>query len=175
MNRRIAVAASLALATTAFAVSAVPAFGDSTGSVAMSIEVAAPCLTISPASVTFPSKPFTTSPSTPVRALSTQQHSVTNCSGGSEQIFARGSNATGTSGASWALGSSVGVDNYALAIEAQGGLGHATVQLSLADQLVKSVDGGASLAVDAYLYMPTAESSGAGQTMAMSVTYTATL
>lgn len=169
----------IAVATAAFVSSAVPAFGDSTGSVAMSIEVAAPCVTISPASVTFPSKPFGASPTSPVNSFASQEHGVTNCSAGSEQIYARGSNATGTSGASWTLvnGSlSIGVDKYALHLEGTSSEGgKAVLTLSLADQLAKALGAGSSLTFLTTLTMPTAESSGAGQTMSMSVTYTATL
>jgi hypothetical protein len=171
--------AIIAVATAAFVLSAVPAFGDSTGAVAMSIEVAAPCVTISPASVTFPSKPFSPSPTSPVFSIANTEHGVTNCSAGGEQIFARGSNATGTSGASWTLAdatSAIGVDKYALRLEGTSSEGwKGVVTLSLADQLVKALGAGSSLTFGAGLYMPTVESSGAGQTMSMSVTYTATL
>lgn len=166
----------VAIATAALAVSAAPAFGDSSGSVGMSIEVAAPCLTVSPATVTFPSSPFSTSTTTSASVMASPRHSVTNCSAAKESIYAKGSNAAGSGGASWALASSTGVDTYVvqLATSTPEG-GHQKVNLTLTDQLVTQVSPALSLSVDAFLGMPTVESSGAGQTMSMSVTYTATL
>jgi hypothetical protein len=176
MKRLLISTGAVAVTAVYFALAALPAFGDSSGSVAMSIEVAAPCVTISPASVAFPSSPFSTSTTTPTWVMASPGHSVTNCSAGKESVYAKGSNATGSSGASWTLASWVGVDAYVLQLAGstpEGG--KPKVTLTLTDQLVTQVGSSLSMPVDASLGMPVVESSGAGQTMSMSVTYTATL
>jgi hypothetical protein len=159
---------------------AVPAFGGGSGSLALSIEVATPCLTVGPSAVSFPSRGFSVSAATPSTVDASPRHTVTNCTGSSELLFVRGSNAAGTGAAAWALVSATSIDTnkYGLALhewDAATATHKGGAVLSLQDQALSTIDPARPpREFDATLTMPTVGSDGAGQTMSMSVTYTAT-
>jgi hypothetical protein len=182
MRRRNAIAGSLALGIITFALSPLPALGAESGSVALSIQVATPCITVGPASLVFPSKTFSVSSASPSTATASPRHVVTNCGGSTELLFARGSNATnaGGSAATWTLvpPASIDTNKYALALDEWDVAKSASVggpALSLQDKPLSSLDPSKPpREFDAVITLPTAGSDGAGQTMGMSITYTAT-
>ena len=166
--RRILVC-GLVAGVAAFGLSAVPALSADSGTLNMSVAVASPCLTVSPEAGTFGPKTFSPSAESPSTTDLDTRPTVTNCSASSEPLFVRGTNAVGA-GATWTLADpqSIAVNRYALRSGSQA--------LTVTDAPVAS---GALAAGDVIrpvvvLYMPTAGSDGAGQTMSMSLTYTAT-
>ena len=160
----------LAAGLAAAALSALPASGADSGTVNMTISVASPCLLISPDHVEFPPTSFSPSAESPRKAEGKHSHQVSNCSETTEPIFAKGTDAVGSVGAHWALVDAPGIDVNKYALD----LGHQHVTRS--DQAVVSgpLAPGEDRLMDLFLWMPTVGSAGSGQTMSMSLTYTAT-
>jgi len=102
---------------------------------------------------------------------------VTNCSGSGESLLMSGTDATGT-GASWALAGgpetcadTLGLDRYRLRLDDPTLDG--AVELSTDPQSFMTLAGGATSTQTARIYMACPGSSGAGQTMNMSINYLA--
>lgn len=102
---------------------------------------------------------------------------VTNCSGVSATIFARGTDAT-TTGAAWAVtdvdatcAGTLGVDTYRLGLQPETG---PVVQLSETNKAVQSLDAGASASQTALIDTACPGSAGAGETMTMQIVLLAT-
>ena len=156
-------------AAAALAVSATPAFTAGEGTVNLSIQVASPCITVSPDNSTFAPRTFSVSAAAPTTSDAADRPRVVNCSEAAESLFVRATDATGSFGASWQLVDPAGidVDKYALKVGAQAASranqpwGFRLAAGDLADPPL-------------VLYMPVAGSSGSGQTMSMSLTFTAT-
>ena len=167
MKRWIYIAVGIA-ALSVFAVSATPAFTADNGTVNMTIQVASPCITVSPQSVEFTPKTFSASATEPTTSDASAMPEVTNCAAASESLFMQASNAAGSLGAQWSLTSpsGIGVNQYALKVGQQA----ATPGLAAFGSLAA----GDTRKNPLVLYMPTAGSAGSGQTMSMSVTFTAT-
>jgi hypothetical protein len=168
MKRWLYVGTGLAAAVALFA-SAAPAFTADNGTVDMTVQVASPCITVSPSSVTFGTKSFSLSAESPVSTDASDRPAVTNCSTSTESLFVRGSEALGSVGARWTLGTpeTIAVNRYGLRLNGQAvALSNDAFGTPLA-----AADKRLALPV---LFMPLAGSDGSGQTMSMSVTFTAT-
>jgi type 1 fimbria pilin len=103
MSKRVWILTAL-LAAIALAASAAPAFSDGSGAVAVSVTAQAPpapCLTVTPTSVDFGTLPF----STPSARRESDRLLVRtrNCGTAAENVSAAGTDATGPSGV-WSLG-----------------------------------------------------------------------
>jgi hypothetical protein len=174
--RRITLCVAIA-GIAALSLSTLPAFSADNGSVEAKITVASACITVEPAAgIQFPSLPFSTS-SSPQVGVATPDTTVTNCSGASEQVFVRGTNATSaTSSASWALSGTFSPAqnqfNLDLASNAAGGT---FVAVDPVSRTWRTMPAAAADVIRTSIGMPTAGSDGSGETMSMSVTYTATL
>jgi hypothetical protein len=151
------------------AATALPASAASSGSVAVKITVASPCLVVGPSSgIEFPPMKF--GDGGPAKT----DMSVDNCSGVDEDVYARGTNATGTStNAVWTLSgdftNNVDLFNLTLTGTSQ------TLALDPQSRLWRTMGPGDSDSIRAYINMPTAGSGGAGDTMSMQIVYTASL
>jgi hypothetical protein len=160
----------LVTALGALGLSALPAFSADSGALNMTVAVASPCLTVAPDSGTFGPKSFSASAEAPATTDLDTRPTVTNCSQTSEALFVRATDALGSGGASWTLTDpqSIGVNHYALKSGSQA--------LDSRDAPVTSgpLAAGDLIRPVVLLYMPTAGSDGSGQTMSMSLTYTAT-
>lgn len=90
----------LALVAGGIIAAAVPAFSGSSGAVSATVSVASTCVTVTPATVSFGALPF----SAPGGDSSWARQSITatNCSSGNESYFAKGSNAQGST-STWSL------------------------------------------------------------------------
>jgi hypothetical protein len=101
--RGMATAAALALTATAFALSAVPALANESGTVDAQVAVAAPCITLDKTSVDFGTAAFTTGSGAGANIKPPHPWpAFTNCSQSAEYVAMRGTSATGA-GASWSL------------------------------------------------------------------------
>ena len=147
--------------------------GSDTGTVGAQVSVpsSAACLEVSTSSVDFGTLPLGSEdqPGTP-------DITVTNCSGVSSDVFARGTDATGT-GASWSLVSSsgtcadtLGTDHYRLGLEQAG----TETGLGTTNTLVESLAGGAAGTHTARIFTACPGSTGSGTTMSMQVIFLAT-
>jgi hypothetical protein len=180
MKRRIAVIATCALCAAGLGLSALPARGADSGQVTLTIQVATPCLNVGPASLLFPSKAFSASAASPSTATASPRHVVTNCGGASELLFVRGSNAaSAASGATWALVPPANIDTnkYGLELDEWDVAKAASIggpSLSIQDKPLSSLAPSKPREFDARITLPTSGSDGGGQTMGMSITYTAT-
>jgi hypothetical protein len=136
----------------------------------MTVAVASPCLTVTPDSGTFGPQTFSASAESPSTTDLDTRPTVTNCSGSSEPLFVKGTDALGDAGATWTLAApqTIAVNRYALK---SGSQALTVTSESVASGLLAAGDVIRPFVV---LYMPTAGSDGAGQTMSMSLTYTAT-
>jgi hypothetical protein len=190
MTRRILpVLGALVLGTACLLLSAGPALTASTGTVNVTVSVAEPCVTIGGGTaVDFGTKPFWASATlAPIGYTAQPYLTIQNCGGGAEKIYARGTDAAGLNGPSWALSDTyygsicpaVGPNVYSLAIRT-GNPANVFTSLSKTNKQLPLDTGGISdwgagySQIDALeLYMPCTGSSGAGATMAMQVTYTA--
>lgn len=162
------------LVACAIAASAAPAFGDSEGTVSAQVTVAAPCIQVSPGQLDFGTLGFSQSATSPQAA--TRPLDLSNCGGSSQNIFARGTNATSTGGTNWTLEPNQPdlcstLDRFGQRIITT----VASYPLSLQDTSVASLSGGQTSSVDAALVMPCVGSSGAGEVMTFSYVFTATL
>lgn len=175
MKRLLSIAIVAAAALTAFAASALPAFGDDSGTVNAQVTVDAPCITVGPTGgIDFGTLLLETSGR---NGVPNGGVSFTNCSGQDEKIFVRG---TGGSAASWNLDSTIddctseALDNYSLLVQEQAQLATWQVILTETDRLASSGPFSAGEhPVDTFLYMPCTGSSGAGETMSFQIVFTA--
>lgn len=160
---------------TVFAASAVPAFTADNGSVAATVTVATPCITIDGlTSIDFGVKSFST-PGAP-EAFSVVD-SYTNCSSAGENVSARGTNATsgGSPPVTWTLTPNnnpcdAGANQFAMSI-AKGG----TFFLNASsDTQVETLGSGVASTVGLQLHMPCSGSAGTGQQMSFEYIFTAT-
>ena len=147
--------------------------GSNTGTVGAQVSVpsSAACLEISTSSVDFGTLPLGSEdqPGSP-------DITVTNCAGVSSDIYAHGSDATGT-GASWALVNStetcadtLGLDRYRLGLEQAG----AETGLGTTNSLLESLGSGAAGTHTARISMACPGSTGSGVVMSMTLTFLAT-
>jgi hypothetical protein len=183
MTRIIGVAAATTIATAYFLLSALPTFGDSVGTVAARVSVAAPaapCLVVGPESgLDFGTLAFPTSPSSSQGAAAPQQTTLTNCGTADETVYARGIDAESvTSKGAWTLTDTSiweqsGFNLYGLSITASGR--SSNVALSKTNALWGAVAPGATDSITTTIQMPRAGSDHAGETMTMRIIYTAGL
>ena len=174
--RRIALTAVVAAL---WAIPGATTFASQAG-VNATVTVAAPCITVTPASVDFGTLGF--SPDNAAPAAGYQSISYTNCGGASEQILGRGTDALGAGGSpTWTLDPKDGeicpgrgLNNYRLGVQS-------TLQPTLivafttTDQAIETVAASATGAINRlYINMPCAGSSGAGNTMSFQAYFTAT-
>ena len=150
-----------------------PAPSTDTGNVAAHVTVpsSAACLEISTSHVAFGTLPLGAAdqPATP-------DITVTNCSGLSSDIYAHGSDASG-SGAAWSLVDStetcadtLGVDRYRLGLEQTG----TETGVSTTNKLLESLVSGAGGTHTARIFTACPGSTGSGTTMSMTFTFLAT-
>jgi hypothetical protein len=162
------------LTACAISVSAAPAFGDSEGTVSGRVSVAAPCIEVTPAQLDFGTLGLSPNATSPVGA--SRPLTVTNCGTASENVFARGTNATSTAGTTWTLEPNLSdlcstLNRFTQAIDT----GPLSIGLSTANQAVASVAGGQASSLNALLVMPCVGSGGAGEVMTFSYLFTAVL
>jgi dipeptidyl aminopeptidase/acylaminoacyl peptidase len=151
--------------------------GEATTSGNVSAEVSVPtsaaCIELSTTAVDFGTQLLgaENQPATP-------QVIVTNCSGNAETLYARGTDATGVA-AGWALvdtvetcSASLGIDQYRLNLNAPELA--APVRLSTSNKQVVTLEAGAFSTQGLAIFMACPGSTGAGQTMGMSLNYLVT-
>ena len=154
------------------AASATPGFGGSTGTVAATVTVAAPCLILDSETINFGVRVFST-PQVPVSMAGGNGYK--NCGPASENVLARGTNATSTSGppATWTLQSddpcSAGPNTYKLRATVGAAVPHV---LSTTNVEIDSLTPDEHRIVNTDLYMPCSGSDGAGQQMAFQYVFT---
>jgi hypothetical protein len=168
MKRRLYIGTGLGAAVALLAAAA-PAFTADQGTINMSVQVASPCITVSPTDVSFGTKSFSPSAESPVSTDGSDRPAVRNCATSTESLYVRGSEAVGSLGARWALGTpeTIAVNRYGLRVNGQ------AVALSNDPFGTPLAAADTRLALP-ILFMPLAGSDGSGQTMSMSVTITAT-
>ena len=177
MRRILLLLTAAALAAGYFVLSALPASGETSGQVTASVQVdvAAPCITLDNTAISFGTLPFSTATSI-YQNSGSPDVTYTNCSSRAEQIFVRGSDATGTGNALWGLVSDAALcpnlDRFNAAVWPAGDEA-GRVNLTTSEQLLRSTDAGASQPTHAYIWMPCTGSTGAGQLMTMSINFTA--
>jgi hypothetical protein len=148
--------------------------GSDNGAVAAQVTVpsSAACIEISTSSIDFGTLPLGSEdqPGSP-------DISVTNCSGLSSDIFARGNDADDGAGAHWALADTsatcadtLGLDSYRLGLEVSG----TETGLATTNKLLESLSSGASGAHTARIFTACPGSTGSGTTMSMQITFLAT-
>jgi hypothetical protein len=185
--RALATAAVVAAITVG---AAIPAWGDTSAAVPVRVTVAAPCVSISWAPglsmLDLGTLGFNT-PSINSGMGSAGAFSVTNCGSAPESLAARTTNATSTtSNATWTPIPPFVATTTVGAVICNAGpnvfgadtdVGPGTlIELTTTDRLLKSVwSPSSTLQPHIDLDMPCAGSSGAGETMTFSVTYTASL
>lgn len=157
-----------------WAIGAAPALAADNGTVDAQVTVATPCIIVTPDFVDFGTLPFTPS-AYDTRGVGTAPLGYESCSGIEETVFARGSDATGTS-ATWTLSRdgypclNPSPNLYRLWLNAQ-----TSLSLSTQDQQLEVVAAGAPGTVTALnIHMPCAGSDGAGELMSLQVVFTAT-
>ncbi len=175
--RKLGLVGSVVLATSVWLAATVPVFGDDTGVVTATVNVQdVPCITLGTTNINYGQKAFSTS-LTFVNAPSSISN-IDSCSTSAQTLLGTGSLATGTL-ASWSpvptlscSGPSTNEYRHTLRnLESS-----ADVHLSLSAQSLGTLAGNQQDAsVGTMLLMPCTGSDGAGQTMAMQVTLTATV
>ena len=160
-------------AACAIGVSASPAFGDSEGTVTARVTVAAPCVQVIPESLDFGALGFSSAAlevNSPLLDLDAR-----NCGTARQSLLARGTDAAGSGGATWAL---VGLNlcdtpnrfSQIVLRNAQ------QFDLTTLDQPIGTPTGADEVAaLLAGMKMPCAGSSGAGEVMSFSYVFTAVL
>jgi hypothetical protein len=162
------------LTACAIAASAAPAFGDPDGTVSASVSVAAPCIEVTPAQLDFGTLGL--SPNATSNVGASRPLTVTNCGTASENVFARGTNATSTAGTTWTL--EPNLPDLCSTLNRFGqrvGTGGISVPLTTQNTAVASVAGGQASPLNALLVMPCVGSGGAGEVMTFSYLFTAVL
>ena len=146
--------------------------GANTVNARVSVLPSAACLELSTTSVDFGVLPLGS-----VNQMASPEVSITNCSGISESVLARGTDAFGT-GASWELTDaaasctdSLGLDAYRLGLDIDTGT---NIHLSTDNKTLYSVPSEASMSNAAVIDTACPGSSGGGTTMAMQITFLAT-
>jgi hypothetical protein len=149
-----------------------PAPDNGTVGAQVTVPSSAACIEVSTASVDFGTLPLGASnmPATP-------DITVTNCSGVTNNIYARGSDASGSGGAAWSLVDStetcadtLGTDHYRLGLAQNFG----NTGLSTTNKLLTQLDSGISADHTARIYTACPGSTGSGTTMSMTLTFLAT-
>ena len=170
---------AIAAALTATAALAIPAAAtaQSSGVVTGTVSVPAPCITIDATSVGFGTLAFSPSTATVVGDASPDTF-VTNCSRGTQQLFAHGSDAVGSGTGLWSLIAdgapcNAGPDKYRYSLRPVGENTSSGVYMTNTDAVLSSAMA-TDLAFTHRIYMPCTGSSGAGETMSTNVTFTAT-
>jgi hypothetical protein len=167
MNRLVTLVAATAAAV--LAACATPAFTADQGAVNLTVQVAAPCITVTPDSTSFGPMSFSVSAESPTSRDAAGRPEVTNCSASAESVYVQGTDAVGSLGAHWELGApdTIARNRYALKVGTQAAtIGNQALGAPLAPGGVRRDP--------LVLFMPTGGSDGSGQTMSMSVTFTAT-
>jgi hypothetical protein len=190
MRRRTLIIGALAAAAALFALTALPAAANETGTVTAKVTVMAPCVAVSViwpggAPLDFGTRKFTTA-TQPGGVNLTAPVRITNCAAGAEDILVRGTDANSTSStAHWELQAtlatcSVGVDKYGLDTQVRdtagntvAGKDHAVVTKQNTP-LASAFEPGDRDA-DIGLWMPCTGSGGAGETMSFDIVYTAAM
>jgi hypothetical protein len=178
--------ATCALAAIALAASAAPALTASDGTVTLTVTAQAPpapCLTVTPETLDFGTKPFSTPGGDNSGAVFL---TLTNCGTATQHVVAAGTDASGPTGA-WALtdvvsGSicSLGTDKYSVfALGPTSGRDYVRAQLGVTPTML-AVSGdpyplvpSGVAPVTLVLTMPCQGSNGAGATKSLSATFTA--
>jgi glycine rich protein len=151
-----------------------PSIPPDNGTVGAQVTVpsSAACIELSAASVDFGTLPLGAAemPGTP-------DITVTNCGSLTSDIFAHGSDASGSGGAAWSLVDSaetcadtLGSDNYRLGLEQSG----TETSLSTSNKLLESLSSGAAGTHTARIFTACPGSTGSGTTMSMTLTFLAT-
>jgi len=170
-------------ATAAYA--ALPVFGDNSGSVTATVSVSGvSCITLNTSSTSFGTLPFTTATSIS-SGQSTDGVYATNCGQNSEDLYAHATDATGSSGADWSLidlGSGGATASNLCSSPNRYGLYfvQSSQYLTTSDQELNAVPtplpAGVPTTISSLaIFMPCTGSSGSGQTMSLSVVFTAVL
>jgi hypothetical protein len=187
MRRLILIVSGLIVAAACLVLSAMPAFGDESGTINAKVRVAAPCLTVAVSGgvLDFGTLPFTTSSSPGVGVQGNGFSTVTNCGQSAQSLAVRGTDATaaGSSGALWSLVTfsgqgnlcTLGPDKYSVLVDDFTTL-TGTVVTKTNQVMPKPVlQPGATESIDYDFYMPCSGSGGAGETMNLQIIYTAML
>ena len=175
MKLRFAIGGLAASGAAAFALSAIPALGNPGGSIAATVTVSAPCITLGTNAIDFGTHNFSTNS---VDSFTNKfvNPTYTDCSPSSENVFVHGSDATGGGGAAWTLRDGgintcpFGTNVYTSEIEDN--LLN-IIQVSTVDRTLATTTAGGSAAFIFILHMPCSGSSGAGQLMSFTYTLTA--
>lgn len=162
----------------AYVAAAGPAFGADSGSVALTVTAATPCITVAPtAPVDLGTARFSTT-TNPASLQSSSPISFRNCGTTNVDVFMRGTDATGPT-AVWALqdneSCSAGPNNYFLAVGATFFVSKANrpAPKNAAGENTYSPD--ESMEYTPLLQMPCTGSDGAGEQMSLEIVFTATL
>jgi hypothetical protein len=182
---------ALGAAAAYFVLSALPAFSAETSTVNAKVTVASPCITISlvggATELNFGVQPL----ATPANNANSSNFGtlVTSCSPSTQNVTAKGTDATGGA-ALWSLtdsssGTSIcglGKNRYSIRLEPVEkdtstikSLGPALVLSSQSSKPVYAPAAGAEFVPQTNLFMPCSGSDGAGQTMSFQIIYTASL
>jgi hypothetical protein len=175
-RRRLVIGAVASIASaTAFALSATPGFS-SEGSVNATVTASAPCLIIQNASIDFGTAEFSTSTAEVRLAKPQGASTIRSCSSSTQNLFARGTNATGNGAlpATWTLGAPAVCSATNRYVAGTSRTGFGTSSLSTANVPFGTLAGDASDGLAFSMTMPCTGSSGAGQVMTFSYLYTAT-
>jgi hypothetical protein len=171
--------AGIAVAVAYFVLSASPSLGDSVGTINATVTVSAPCITIETTSVDFGSMPFQSKSIPAGGSLSLKTladaSSYTNCSGATEQVFERGTDAKSKSStATWSLAATpvdpclAGPDQYVLGIGP-----NAQYSTTTTNQLLASATPNVTEKLSVSIRMPCIGSSGAAEQMSFQYVLTA--
>ena len=174
--KRTRLVAAAAIGALAFAASAIPAFGDGSGTVDATVTPATPCITLDASSVNFGTLPFSTSSSSASVGVASPGIIYTNCSSQEEKVYGRGSDATGGTG-TWSLtngGVCPGLNRYGLDLVVITASVSNQIPMTTADTLLTTTPAGGPQPTRLALFMPCTGSTGAGEQMQLHVTYTAT-
>jgi len=168
---------ALVVGASLWAASAAPGLAADSGAVSAQVTVAAPCITVSTTAIDFGAQSLST--------IAVKDLTYANCGPVDEKIYGRATNASGNS-ASWTLdpafvggascGSGSPINKYALnSYQNNNNSASGFTMLSTTDQLIETIAGGATGSRDrVVITMPCAGSSGVGQTMSFTLTFTAT-
>ena len=177
-RRRWWVALLAVMALAAFGVSAAPVFSADDATVTATVSVASPCLELSgDSAIAFGTGAFSRAASPPSElSKPVGTSSLHNCSGALEDVFARGTDATGDAipPAVWGLmpvahPCTAGTNKYAARTE---DASH-SLSLGLANATFVTLDADETRGIGFSMLMPCTGSAGAGQTMSFSYVYTA--
>ena len=186
MLKRLLAVGLIVGAVASLGLSAGPVFGDDNVVVTATVTPATPCVTVTSLTISYGTRSFATS-STGDSSATADPLTVVNCGDTSENVWARGADATGAS-ATWSLSSlgtqttcyqdgfssPVTLNRYKHRIDVGTGASLLDIYLTINNAAMGSLAGGNGVQVIPMLYMPCSGSDGAGQLMSTTITFTAT-